>query len=301
MMVHSSACTGRAAWLCLWLAGTAMGQQAAAPDAPLKVIVSIPPQAAIVEALGGPRVAVETLVRAGQSPHVYEPTPQQIARLSDARLIVRIGMPFEAALAEKLIDSNAKLNSVDMRAGVRLLDAHGHVCEEHGHDHAHEVNAADPHFWLDPKRMKGAARTITDALTRVDPAGAAEFARRLAETLDRLEQIDRRLSDLLAPSRGRAFFVYHAAYGYFADSYGLRQIAVESAGKEPTPKEIANLVELARKEKAKVIFIEPQFSRASVELLAKEIDARVAEINDLAPDYFENLERVGRQIAEALK
>lgn len=301
--------------ICGSIANAAFAQpQANTPATRLKVIVSIAPQAALVKSLGGDRVDVETLVSPGQSPHVFEPTPQQIARICDARLCVRVGMPFETALLKKIVESNPRLESVDMRTGLSLLEGHEHehdqgeatAKEQHGESHKHggagEIDDdADPHIWLDPKRMKIAAKTISDALRNIDPTGADDYARWLGATERRLTEIDSRLTELLAPYRGRAVFVYHAAYGYFADSYGLRQIAVEAGGKEPTPKELAKLVELAAVEKAKAVFYEPQFSRASVEVLAREINARVVELNDLAPDYFENLERIGREFADALK
>lgn len=303
-------------------------RRAAEPDAGvadrIRVFVGIPPQAFFVERIGGPRVAVEVLVAPGQSPHTYEPTPQQIARLVSSRLYFSTGMEFEDVLAGRLAGGGSTLEVVDTRAGIPLRAADGespaqappagHDAHDHEHDphednagdsahahHAHAPGAPDPHVWLSPPLVRIQARTIAAALARVDPAGADEYAERLRAFDLELAALDAHVRDALAPCRGRTLFVFHASYGYFADAYGLTQIAVEVAGKEPTPRQLAALVERARTSGARAIFVEPQYPSATAHALAREIGCPVVELDPLARDYLENMRAMTRRVAEALR
>ena len=95
--------------------------------------------------------------------------------------------------------------------------------------------------------------------------------------------------------------VFHPAYGYFLKAYGLKQKAVESGGKDPGPRQLAHLLEEAREHKAKVIFVQPQFSTATARALAAELDAAVVPLDPLSEDYLANLERMAAAIAEGLR
>jgi zinc transport system substrate-binding protein len=281
------------------------GQPATSPasqTAHVQAVVSILPQADFVAHVGGGHVGVTVLVGPGQSPHTYEPTPEQIHALGRARVFFRIGMPFEETLVPKIRGSFPQLEIVDTRQGVKLrrVEAHLHEPEGGGHDHGEEAGGDDPHIWLDPKRVQIQAGTIADALARVDPAHAADYRRNLAAFSTALDALDARIAAALAPVRGQSFFVYHPAFGYFADAYGLRQVPVELGGKEPAARDVAALVERARRERVRVIFVQPQFSQRSAEVLAREIGGAVVPLDDLPRDYLASLEAMALQIRQAL-
>lgn len=267
---------------------------------PVRIFVSILPQAQLVEKIGGERVSVTVLVQPGQSPATYSPTPRQLAELSKARLFVRVGVPFEERFVEKVKDTYPELKIVDQRENVKLLhlSVHDHA---HAHNHVDVQGEVDPHIWLDPKRLKVQAQNIARALAGADPGGLEEFNANLVKLAAELEALDRRIERVLAPFRGRALLCYHPAYGYFADSYGLRQVAVEAGGKEPGARQLAKIIEQARKTKARVVFVQPQFSKKSAGLVAKAIGGTVVAMDPLARDVFANLEKMAEAVAESME
>lgn len=266
-------------------------------DAPPRVFVSIQPLAYFVERIAGGHVAVDVLVAPGQDPHTYAPTPKQMVRLGKARLLVCVGMPFERTIVAKLA-SDRGLKVVDVSAGIDRLAAP----EDH-HDHAGHAHAAetDPHIWMSPKLARTLARRICDELCSLDSAHEAEFRKNLRTLLGDLDRLDAELTRTLAPLRGKTFFVFHPAFGYFARAYGLKQEAVETGGKAPTAKHVKRVIEQAKADGVRVIFVQPQFSRQTAQAIARQIDGAVIPLDPLERDYIANLRRIGEQIDSALR
>jgi zinc transport system substrate-binding protein len=269
-----------------------------AADAKLHVAVSIMPEAYFVERIGGERVSVQVLVGPGQSPHTYEVTPRQLEELSRAKLYFRIGIEFEERLVPRLERMFPELKVVDLRTGVPLrrmsADEAG---DEDEHQHA---GRPDPHIWLSPVLVKIQAQTICDALVEIDPAHADQYRANLAAFAKDLDRVHARIAAALAPLKGRTIFVFHPAFGYFADTYGLQQVPVESEGKEPTAKQLAALIARAKAQGVKVIFVQPQFPAKAAEAVAQAIGGAVVPIDDLARDYLKNLEEMADKIKAAL-
>jgi zinc transport system substrate-binding protein len=288
----------------LGLGPLSAGAQTSAPAARLRVAVSILPQAWFVERIGGECVTVDVLVGPGQSPHAFEPSPRQMTALADARAYVRIGIDFEQSLVPRLERMFPNLRIVDQRTGVPLrpVDAacdHDHEHEQ-GHDHADAHGAPDPHIWLSPPLAKTQAQTIADALVALDPARAATYRANLAALHADLDRVHAELAAALAPLKGRELFVFHPAFGYFADAYGLKQVPVEVGGKEPTPRQLAQLIERARSAGVQVIFVQPQFPQKSAAAVARAINGAVVPMDDLARDYLANLSDMAAKIKTAL-
>lgn len=286
----------------------------------LHVVVSILPQKFFVERVGGAFVDVDVLVAPGQNHHTYEPTPQQIAKLAETKVYFRIGMPFEASFLRKVSSSFAGLRVVETQEGVpfRTMLAgevgledpkHPHDAgegepeegESHGHGQGERPGDKDPHIWLDPKLVKIQAVNICAALQELDPEHKADYKKNLNKFHAELDALDTKIVKALAPLKGREIYVFHPAYGYFADAYGLKQVAVETEGKEPGPKRLAELVEQAKKAGVKLIFVQPQFSKKTAETLAGEIGATVVALDPLAADYLANLQDLAGKIRDGLK
>jgi zinc transport system substrate-binding protein len=292
---------------CLSAADATATQQhsvAVPPAAKLKVFVSILPESYFVERIGGTHVDCQTLVGPGQSPHIFEPTPREIARLADARLFFRIGWPFEVRLLEKAAAVNPTLKIIDLRNGITLrwmTAAEAHHDEQAAEKHEHAAGDADPHSWLNPRNAAIMAATIARALEAADPAHAADYQANLRTLQADLAALDAKLAATLAPLKGRQLFVYHPAFGYFADAYGLKQVPVEVEGKEPTARQLAALVDRARAAGARVIFVQPQFSARNAEAVAKAIGGAVVPFDDLAKDYIANLSDMADKVRTALE
>jgi len=270
----------------------------------ITVFVSILPQAYFLERIGGDRVAVEVLVGEGQSPHTYEPTPKQMARLTGAKAWFLIGVGFERGLVQKVGRSHQDLVLVDTRKGVPLRTLAGHDHRGDGHGKAREglhAETPDPHVWMSPKLVQIQAQNIHDALCRLDPDHRQSYAANLKSFREDLDRLDARIARSLAPVRGRKMYVFHPAFGYFADAYGLIQVPIEIEGKEPGARQLADLIERAKQDKVRVIFVQKQFSSKSAGVVAKAIGGAVVPIDPLAKDYLANLERAAAAVEQGLR
>jgi zinc transport system substrate-binding protein len=255
----------------------------------LETFAGIPPVAYLVKRIGGRHVRVEVLVQPGQDPHVFEPTPRQVVRLGKARLFFKIGMPFEDRLTERISADNAKITLVDTAAGI-VKRASSDPDEE-------DSGTADPHVWLAPRLLKQMAANITAALSAADPEHQQDF-RANQDTLDSdLDNLDRRLAASLSSFHGQSFYVFHPAFGYFAEAYGLRQESVEIEGKPPTPRQLVKLVQQARADHVKIIFLQPRFNQQAAEAIAESLGGTVMPMDDLAYDVITNLDEVAKMVA----
>jgi zinc transport system substrate-binding protein len=135
----------------------------------------------------------------------------------------------------------------------------------------------------------------------VDAQHADVYRSNLHGLLEDLNQVHDKIARELAPFKGQEFFVFHPAFGYFAQRYGLKQMPVEIEGKQPTAKQLAQLIDKARKTGVRTIFVQPQFSRTGAERLAKATGATVVPMDPLAKDYLKNLEDMGTALAKGLQ
>lgn len=267
---------------------------ASASAEPLPVLVSIVPQKWLAEQVGGSHVSVRALLDKGQDPHGIQPTPEQVTALFRAAIYFSIGLEFERELLAKVSQSAGGVRLADVSAGIKKIPMTGH---EHHNDHERGL---DPHVWLDPQNLRVMAENMAAALKEADPANAAAYAKNLQAVTASLAALDAELKTELAPFKGQTFLVYHPAFGYFAQACGLRQEAVETGGKSPSPRQLRALISAAKKEQAKVIFVQPQFDRKNGETVAKAIGGRVAVLDPMAENVPENLRFMAKEISAAL-
>lgn len=305
--------------VCLALGGLALllgcrpGMQDGPPEK-MTVAVSIIPQAWLVEQIGGEHVEAIALVKPGDSCEVYQPTDAQVSRIMAAKVFFRIGMPFEDGHGFRAIESSGKMRIVDTRRGITLRDMAGHVhapeasgpgasagSSEKERRAADAEGGKDPHVWLSPRLLSLQARTIAQTLGELDPSHQEDYDRHLRALQQRLGEVDQSIRAKLAPLRGKTFFVFHPAWGYFADEYGLRQVAIETAGKEPSDRELTELQNEARREGVKVIFVQPQTSKRAAEAVAGAIRGRVEILDPLLPDVAANLLHAAESLAESYR
>lgn len=287
----------------LWLG--AMGPGWA--SGPIQVHVSILPQKQIVERIGGDLVKVDVLVMPGQSPATYDPTPQQMVALAKSAVYFRVGAPFENTWVPKIGQIHPKLKIIDTRNGITLQPM-----VRHNHDHDHEQTPKDagatdskvqldPHIWTSPPLMKQQAANVRDALIALRPTERAHFEAGYARYAAELEALDTELRRSLSGKTQRRFMVFHPAWGYFASAYGLEQIPIEIEGKEPSPKTLARIIDRAKAEGIRVIFVQKQFSRSAAEQVARAIGGDVVVIDPLAEDFVGNMREVAKAFTSALR
>lgn len=287
-------------------------------DDKLNVMVSVLPQVDFVERIGGDKVVVSAMIPPGYSPATYDPSPEQIRKLSDADLYVRIGhIPFEGAQMAKLQDINKGMLVVDSSQGIALreIEAHSHEGDEHEDEHGHEdedhedmdneeeheEHGKDPHIWLSPNLVKIQAENIYKALVDVRPEDADYFSANKDKFLSDLENLDSKLVDAFSSIEGQTILVFHPAFGYLADAYNFHQEAIEIEGKDPTIEDLQKIIDEAKSDNVKVIFVQKQFSTKSAQVVADAIGGTVVKIDPLDPDYFANMENMAYTIVNSMK
>jgi len=281
-----------AAGLAFFGCDSAPPQRQAGPASPaaarLETFAGIPPVAYLVERIGSDRVSVGVLVQPGQDPHVFEPTPRQVVELSRARLFFRVGMPFEDRLVERIAGGPAHFTVVD---AARWIDRRASNPDDD------DEGRTDPHVWLAPLLLKTMAANVRDALCQADPRHADDYNANVKTLHAELDALHSRLARDLAPFRGQAFYVFHPAFGYFADAYGLRQESVEIEGKTPAPRQVFGLIDKARRDHVTIIFLQPQFNQQIAASIAQAIGGTVTPMDDMAFDVMRNLDDVAKKIA----
>lgn len=306
--------------LAVGLGGCGGGQTTEDSDKPV-VFVSIPPQAYFAERIAGGHVNIDVLLGPGENPHTYSPGPKQMVRLSNARALLTLGLPFEQQLLRKL-SRQPDLKIIDTRGNIGLDENHetpshehaqehdhehdGHVHSAHDHDHhphdahRHDHGEIDPHIWMSPPLASELAENICETLIEIDPGHAETYRDNLAKLQADLQTLDAELAKALKPLKGKTFYVYHPAFGYFARRYGLVQQAVETGGKSPGPRHVKELIEQARANNVRVIFVQPQFSQQAAETIARQINGTTIAVDPLAKDYLANLRHIADKLQQTL-
>ncbi|MEU6035348.1 metal ABC transporter substrate-binding protein [Actinomadura sp. NPDC047616] len=255
-----------------------------------EVVASFYPMAWLAQKIGGPDVSVATLTKPGAEPHDLELTPRQVVDIGEADFAVYVKGVQPAV--DKAVDQHAKDKSLDAASAVKTLpapsgeDGHDH---EHGHDeghgeneHGHESEVSyDPHVWLDPSRMAAITTTLGDRLAAADSAHAAGYKSRAQALATELNRLDQAFRDGLKSCRRDTIVTAHAAFGYLADRYGLKQVSIAGVdpSNEPSP---ARLGELSREIKAAgatTVFTETLVSPKVAQTLAREAGVRTAVLD----------------------
>lgn len=258
------------------------------------VIVSVAPYVSIVDELTGGKVKVNLIVPSGFSTHTYEPTPKQILHGANASVWFTIGELFEPKAIKALQSQNPKLQTVDLRQGLHLIDeedSHCHHCHEHSH--------LDPHIWMSPKMMQIETSRIAATLGELFPELDSEIRKNYATVMSKLEMLDNSIREILKNKKGKTIYVSHPAYGYFCNEYGLKQVSVEFEGKDPTPKQLFELINQAKSDQIHTIFTQKQYSTKAAQIVAKELNARIIPLDPYSPHYFDSMLQIAQNFAEA--
>jgi len=263
----------------------------------LAVFVSIVPQKYFVNQIGQDFVDVQVMVQPGASPAAYEPKPTQMAALSKAKIYFSIGVPFENRWLNKIAAANPAMEVVPTDHGILKLDMKTYSDKQN----KKQPGSPDPHIWTSPPLVMMQARMIVTALQNADPDNRAVYQSHYKAFVSQLADLDGELRDRFADKQGQRFMVFHPSWAYFAHTYGLEQIPIEIEGKSPKPAQLRVFIEYARKHAIKVIFVQPQFSSKSAQLIAREIGGQVAFADPLAADWPANLRMLAKTFKTVLK
>ncbi|WP_368113722.1 zinc ABC transporter substrate-binding protein [Bacteroides sp. RTP21281st1_E4_RTP21281_210402] len=264
------------------------------------ITVTLEPQRYFTEAIAGDKFKVVSMVPKGSSPETYDPVPQQLVSLGDSKAYFRIGyIGFEQAWMERLMNNTPHIQVFDTSKGIDLILNNG----DHDHGHGHgprdgHTHAVEPHVWNSTTNALIIAGNTYKALSQLDKANDAYYMARYDSLCQRIQHTDSLIrQQLSAPEAAKAFMIYHPALSYFARDYGLHQISIEEGGKEPSPAQLKELIDLCQTEDVRVIFVQPEFDKRNAETIAQQTGTKVVPINPLSYDWEEEMLNVAKALA----
>lgn len=256
------------------------------------VAVSIVPQETFVKAVSGDRVNTVVMIPPGYNPENYAPSPQEMTGLSKANLYFAIGVPAETAnILPEIKDFNPNVKIVDLAAAAAAVYP----------EREFAPGSRDPHIWLSPLRVKVMVQTIAEELASLDPDNADFYQSNAENYLAELDELNENIKASLGGLENKSFVVYHPAFGYFADDYGLQMVAIEEEGKEATAAGIQEVVDLAREEHIQVVFYQAENSSRQADTIARELGGYTEMVAPLDADYIHNLQKMADTFARVLK
>lgn len=252
------------------------------------VAVSIVPEQTFVEAVCGDLAEVITMVPPGSNPENYEPTPGQMEKFSHASLYFAIGVQTEQA---SILPNIGDVKLISLQEEVSVVYP----------DRLFASGERDPHIWLSPKRVIVMIDVIAQEMCGLDPDHADTYLANADAYIAKLRELDQTILASLEDLTTKKFIVYHPAFGYFADDYGLTMYALEEEGKESTAKHLQDMIDLAKAENIKVIFYQEEIDSSQSEAFAEEIGGVTMQLSPLAADYIANLQAMAEKFAEILQ
>ncbi|WP_038037674.1 metal ABC transporter substrate-binding protein [Thermorudis peleae] len=266
-------------------AATAAASAAAPSASALPVVVSIPVLTSLVQSVGGQWVQVTSLVPPGSDPHTYQPTPGQAKIVAAARIIFINGLGLEASFMRLIQSAAPGTPVITLAEGLSTIQA----TPEPGETSESGETEGNPHLWLDPDNAIVYVQRIAQGLSQVDPAHAGAYQANAERTITAIRDFDRQAKAQIAsiPPERRKLVTFHDAFPYFARHYGLQLVGVlePSPGHEPSPQELARLVDEIKAQHVPAIYTEPQFNPRLAQTIAQEAGVKVLELySDTPPD-----------------
>ena len=275
----------------------------------LTVAVSLQPYSNVVKEIGGSEVQVVTMLPPGADPHTFEPKPASLREFAKATVYFSDGSGMDAAWLPRFKGVNKNINIVSISKGITWMDEdehHHHEGEEHCDKRHHDEHddddheEMDPHLWTSPLQMMQVAENVCEALMVLDAVNKDLYRKRANALIFRLKKLDVELRQTInkLPANAKTFIVFHPAYGYFARDYGMKQLTVEVAGKEPKPRDLMNLAKTGKANNVHIVFVQPQFSKRAAATIAKELDAKILDTDPLSYDYEGNIRALIKSIGQ---
>mgnify|MGYP000002774636 CR=1 FL=1 len=239
------------------------------------VVVTLLPQAEFVEKVGGNRVKVIIMVPPGANPHIYEPTPSQLKKVSEAEIYFKVGsgVEFEKTWWDKILAAKPSIYVVDGSKGIKIVDK-------------------DPHIWTSPVNAKKMVKNFYAGLVEIDPSHKDEYKMNMEKYLEELDKLNNYIQNKFANFTNKVFLVYHPSFSYLAREYNLTQISIEHEGKEPSPQIIQKCIEYAKKYHLSYVYVEPQFTAKYAETIAREIGGKIVFLDPLPRSYVDGMKNV---------
>jgi zinc transport system substrate-binding protein len=283
-------------------------------QAEVNVLTSIKPLQLIAAAVQEGVAIPEVLLPPGASPHNYALRPSDVRKVQSVDLVYWIGPDMEGFLPRVLKGRTLPSVAVQDLPGLKLRrfaeDSHSHAEEADEHDHDHRPGSLDAHLWLSPINARVIASKMAADLSAADPANAARYQSNLKAFDERLDALDLRLKARLAGIANKPYFVFHEAFDYFEDAYGLKHAGVFSVAAEVQPgaQHVAAMRTRLQEVGKTCVFSEPPLRPRLAETLVAGLPVKLAELDALggytpatAQGYEQVLEKLGNDLAGCLE
>ena len=283
-------------------------------QAEVRVLTSIKPLQLIAAAVQDGVAVPEVLLPPGASPHNYALRPSDVSKVQSVDLLYWIGPDMEGFLPRVLKGRSLPSVAVQDLPGMKLRhfaeDSHSHAEDADEHDHDHRPGTLDAHLWLSPVNARVIATRMAADLSAADPANAARYQSNLKAFSERLDALDARLKARLAGIAGKSYFVFHEAFDYFEDAYGLKHAGVFSVAAEVQPgaQHVAAMRARLQQVGKTCVFSEPPLRPRLAETLVAGLPVKLAELDALggytpatAQGYEQVLEKLGNDLAGCLE
>lgn len=291
-----------------------------APAEPkIKVMTTFLPMTQFTQAVAGERAEVIPLLPTNVGPHDYQASPEDVQRLSQAKVLVKNGLAMETFLDNMIANAeNPNLQVIDTSQGVETITSQsieGGDAHDHGHNHSdtgatksteghHDHGEFNPHIWLDPKRAIVQVENIRNGLVAADPEGEAIYQAKAAAYIAQLQALDGEITTLLRPFQGKTFVTFHDFVPYFAQSYDLKAtFLVDIPESNPSPADVRRVMEAVQTSNLKAILTEPQANKNTFAALAEDLNVKISVFDpietgpasEIGPDYYLNTMRQNAQ------
>jgi zinc transport system substrate-binding protein len=259
------------------------------------ITVSIIPQKYLLKKIAGDRYEINVMVPPGMSPATYDPSPRQLQQLNKSKAYLRIGyIGFENTWMKKISSINKSMPVFDLSSGLMIIES------EHNSPSGADIKIADPHIWLSPKALKVISLNICNALIDIMPSDSSVYRHNYNLFIQELDSLDKNIRKSLSGLSKKKFIIYHPALTYLAKDYGLQQIPVEYEGKSPSPSYLQELINMAKNENIKAIFIQEQFDTENAKVISDEIDGKLIIINPLDEDLLNQIQYITGNLVKNL-
>lgn len=244
------------------------------------IAVTIEPLRYFAEHIAGDKFRITTIVPGGASPETYEPTAEQMARLAECKMFIKVGnLGMERTWLNRIQANTPHSIIIDSSEGIMPIKTS-------------PEGAADPHTWTSASGAMRIAVNIYRAMAKIDAKDSAYFKKNLEVLCRKIKEFDTRTAKRLAESPHRSFIIYHPSLTYFAKEYGLEQYAIEEEGREPSAATLMLTIEKAKLNGTRMMFVQKEFANRNVETVAKATGAEVVEINPLSYDWEKEMNKI---------
>lgn len=259
------------------------------------ITVSIAPFSYFVEAIGGSDFSVNIMVPPGSDPHIYEPVPEQISKLRLSEGYISNGyLGFEMTWLDRFYEANPGMKKLNLGQSIEPISSEIH--HEHGLS-----EGADPHYWVSPRCAASMSAAVRTFLTELNPSHSEIYDKNYSLLMEKIRKLDAHADSLFTGLSGKAFMIYHPNLAYLARDYGLKEIAVESEGKEPSPSMMKELIDVAEHDMISTIFVQREFDKRNAKVIAAETGARLVIIDPLSADWYSTTSAIIEDLYNSFK